>query len=191
MRPERAFVAERVAAQHCAELLRRGPEPGELLPLFARAGERFARQLAQGLAALSGGDLPSVDCKPVREADMAELTRQIAPLAANSLLGAGVSGAPLLASLQADAVLRMVDKAFGGKGEAPGHRHPAESPSSSGRNRNHRWNRRMGCRRYRVSMKMVSDLGIETPPVSMPSFAIARSGAQRASCGGSNLYVEG
>lgn len=120
MRPERAFVAERVAAQHCAELLRRGPEPGELLPLFARAGERFARQLAQGLAALSGGDLPSVDCKPVREADMAELTRQIAPLAANSLLGAGVSGAPLLASLQADAVLRMVDKAFGGKGEAPG-----------------------------------------------------------------------
>ena len=29
------------------------------------------------------------------------------------------------------------------------------------------------------------------PPVSMPSFAIARSGVQRASCGGSNLYVEG
>ena len=119
MRPERAFVAERAAAQHCAELLRRGPEPGELLPLFARAGERFARQLAQGLQALSGGDAPTVGLRPVREASMAELTKAIAPLAANSLLGAGLSGAPLLASLQAEAVLQLVDKAFGGKGEAP------------------------------------------------------------------------
>ncbi len=119
MRPERAFVAERAAAQHCAELLRRGPEPGELLPLFAKAGERFARQLAQGLAALTGGDAPTVGCQPVRECDMAELGAKIAPLAANSLLGAGLSAMPLLASLQAEAVLRLVDKAFGGKGEAP------------------------------------------------------------------------
>lgn len=119
MRPERAFVAERAAAQHCAELLRRGPEPGELLPLFAKAGERFARQLAQGLAALTGGDAPTVGCQPVRETDMAELSAKVAPLAANSLLGAGLSAMPLLTSLQAEAVLRLVDKAFGGKGEAP------------------------------------------------------------------------
>ncbi len=38
---------------------------------------------------------------------------------------------------------------------------------------------------------MPAELAELAPPVSMPSFAIARSGAQRASCGGSNLYVEG
>ena len=119
MRPERAFVAERVAAQHCAELLRRGPEPAELLPLFAKAGERFAREFAQGLAAMTGGEAPSVTPRVVRESTMAELLESAPPLAANSLLAAGASGAPLLAALQAEAVLRMVDKAFGGKGDAP------------------------------------------------------------------------
>lgn len=119
MKPQRDFVAERAAAQHCAELLRRGPEPAELLPLFAKAGERFARQLAQGLLAVAGGEAPAVECQPVRETTMADLAGTIAPLAANALLGAGIGAAPLLASLQAEAVLRLVDKAFGGKGEAP------------------------------------------------------------------------
>lgn len=119
MRPERTFVAERAAAQHCPQLLRRGPEVAELLPLFAKAGERLARLLAQGLAELAGGEAPALECQPVRETQMAELTRAAAPLAANSLLSAGITGAPLLASLQAEAVLRLVDKAFGGKGEAP------------------------------------------------------------------------
>ena len=64
MKPQRAFVAERAAAQHCAQLLRRGPEPAELLPQLDRLGDRFARQLAEGLARLklvldaSGGAKP-------------------------------------------------------------------------------------------------------------------------------------
>lgn len=119
MRPERSFVAERAAAQHCAELLRRGPEPTELMALFAKAGDRFARQFAQGLVALTGGEAPSVTPRGVRECTMAELAQATPALSANSLLAAGANDAPLLAMVQADAVLRMVDKAFGGKGDAP------------------------------------------------------------------------
>lgn len=119
MKPQRAFVAERAAAQHCAELLRRGPEPAELLPQLARLGDRFARQLAEGLARLGGGEAPLITPQPVREDSFADLAKGIGPLAANSLLVAGPAGAPLLASLDAGAVLRLVDKAFGGRGEAP------------------------------------------------------------------------
>jgi flagellar motor switch protein FliM len=50
---------------------------------------------------------------------MAELAADIAPLAANSLHTAGSPDLPLLASVEAEAVLRMVDRAFGGRGDAP------------------------------------------------------------------------
>lgn len=119
MKPQRAFVAERAAAQHCAQLLRRGPEPADLLPQLARLGDRFARQLAEGLARLGGGEAPLITQQAVREESFADLARAIGPLAANSLLVAGPAAAPLLASLDAGAVLRLVDKAFGGRGEAP------------------------------------------------------------------------
>ena len=119
MKPQRAFVAERAAAQHCAQLLRRGPEPADLLPQLARLGDRFARQLAEGLARLGGGEAPLITPQAVREESFADLARAIGPLAANSLLVAGPAAAPLLASLDAGAVLRLVDKAFGGRGEAP------------------------------------------------------------------------
>lgn len=49
-------------------------------------------------------------------------------------------------------------------------------------------------RRYDSASTMSLELAERVelaPPVSLPSFAIARSGVQRASCGGSNWYVEG
>lgn len=119
MKPQHAFIAERAAAQHCAELLPRGPEPAELLQQLTRLGGRLARQLAEGLTALGGGEAPAITPKPVRETRFAELATEIGTLAANSLLAAGVTAAPLLVSLDAGAVLRLVDKAFGGRGEAP------------------------------------------------------------------------
>ena len=117
MKPDHAFIAERVAAQHCAELLRRGPEPLALLPMLERLGERLARLLAPALAPLCGGEAPSITALPPRELGAAELTEQIGPLAANSLLLVGAQDAPLLASVEAKAVLRLVDRAFGGRGE--------------------------------------------------------------------------
>lgn len=120
MKPERAFVAERVAAQHCAELLRCGPEPAELLPALHRLGERFARQLAPALATLLGIEEPAITPLAPLEQGEAELVEAIGNLAANSLLASPAPGVTLLASVDGLAMLRLVDRAFGGKGEAGG-----------------------------------------------------------------------
>jgi flagellar motor switch protein FliM len=119
MKPERAFKAERALAAHCPELLRKGPSPDELLPLLGRMGERLARRLAGALAPLLGGEAPGVSCSSPREGDLAMLRSGVATLAANSLFGVGPGAAPLLVSIEAEPVLRIVDTAFGGKGEAP------------------------------------------------------------------------
>lgn len=120
MKPERTFIAERAAAHHCAELLRRGPEPAELLPAFQRLGEKFARQLAPALTALLGGDEPAVTPLTPLEQSEIELVGAVGSLAANSLLATAAPGVTLLASVDGHAMLRLVDRAFGGKGEAAG-----------------------------------------------------------------------
>lgn len=120
MKPERAFVAERVIAQHCPELLRSREEPAvPLLPALARLSDGIARTLSNALASLSAGEPPLVRSAAARECTLAELRQGIAPLAANSLLALGSPDMPALASLDAEAVLRMVDRAFGGRGDAP------------------------------------------------------------------------
>jgi flagellar motor switch protein FliM len=119
MKPERAFIAERIVAQHCPELLRPNVAPMPVMPALSRLGDGVARALSLGLASLAAGDPPLVRCTAPRECTMAELAREIAPLAANALLAAGSAELPLLASIDAAAVLRMVDRAFGGRGDAP------------------------------------------------------------------------
>ena len=122
MKPQRSFIAERPLAQHCAELMRQdagGAAPLDVLPSLARAGDRLVRILAPNLAPLLGGIAPVITPGAPTEADLAALTAQIPALAANCLLAAGASAVPLLASVDAAAVLRIVDRTFGGKGQAP------------------------------------------------------------------------
>lgn len=119
MRPERTFVAERVAAQHCAELLRRGPEPADLLPLLGRMGERLGGQLVCALAPLCGEASVTCAVQTPRETHEAELGEALGSLAATVLLSTGVPGVSLLASLDGGAALALVDRAFGGPGQAP------------------------------------------------------------------------
>lgn len=130
MNSEHAFVAERAAAQHCAQLLRRGPEPADLLPALARAGERFARALAPALAGLIGGEAPTVTALAPSELRENELAGELGALAANSLLAPAAPGVTLLASIDGAAVLRLVDRAYGGKGDAAGPL-PAQFPLSA------------------------------------------------------------
>ncbi|MEY4953441.1 MAG: hypothetical protein RL299_1865 [Pseudomonadota bacterium] len=120
MKPERAFVAERVAAQHCAELLRSGLNPADLLPALQRLGEKFARQLAPALAALLGGDEPAVTSLAPLEQNGTELVEAVGALAANSLLTGAAPGVTMLTSVDGTAMLRLVDRAFGGRGETSG-----------------------------------------------------------------------
>lgn len=125
MKPERALIAERPLAEHCPELLRTGPAPAEFLPLLGRMGERLARRLAGVLAPMMGGEAPIVRCQPAREGTLETLAAAaMSPLAANSLLTLGHAGTPnarhpALLTIDAEPVLRIVDRAFGGKGDAP------------------------------------------------------------------------
>jgi len=119
VKPNHAFVAERSAAQHCAELLRPTPEPAALLPVLDRTCERFAKELAMMLAAFCSGEAPAVSAMPLRDCSEPELVAEIGPLAANYLLSSGVPGLNLLVSIEARAMLRMVDRAFGGSGQIP------------------------------------------------------------------------
>lgn len=132
MKPERAFIAERPLAQHCPELLRAsatGSAPAELLPALGLAGAKLARLFAAALSPLIGGQELVVTAAAPREIAAADLTKEMAPLAANSLLASG--SAALLASFDAGAVLRMIDRAFGGKGLTPAPM-PAIFPASAG-----------------------------------------------------------
>ena len=130
MNTEHTFVAERAAAQHCAELLRRGPEPGDMLPALGRAGERLARALAPALSDLIGGEAPTVTALPPSELRESELAAELGALAANILLAPAAAGVNLLASIEGGAVLRLVDRAYGGKGE-PGGPLPHSFPLSA------------------------------------------------------------
>ena len=119
MIPQRQFIAERPLAAHCPELLKQGPGPAELLPLLKRMGDRLARRLSGALAPLLGGEAPLVSCNDPRETTMESLHYSIAQLAGNSVFSVGNPGSPMLVSIEAEPVLRIVDRAFGGKGEAP------------------------------------------------------------------------
>lgn len=120
MNTQHDFVAERAAAQHCAELVRSGPAPADLIPALDRAGERIARLLAPALGGLLGAEGPAISVAPVEQIGTEELVAEIGTLAANSLLGSTGSGLTLLASVDGSAMLRLVDRAFGGRGEMSG-----------------------------------------------------------------------
>lgn len=118
MNTHHSFVAERRAAQHCAELLNRLPDSAALMPALARSGERLAWLLAPAFGTLLGGDDPEVTVAAPIETDMTGLAEIVGPLAASSLLGAGRPGVNILVSVDGEAMLRLVDRAFGGRGEA-------------------------------------------------------------------------
>ena len=120
MKPQHEFIAERALAQHCPELVRAVPLPAELLPMLAHCGDALAKALGPLLAPLLGGEAPAVSAEAPQLTGSNALAEQIAPLAANSLMAAGADSAPLLVSIEAAAILRLVDRAFGGKGAVNG-----------------------------------------------------------------------
>jgi flagellar motor switch protein FliM len=123
VKPEKTLKAERIAAQHCAELVRAAPGPDELSALLGAVGERLARALVPALATFVGGKGLTCKAKPARRSDLDDLTMFSPDLMAHLLLGLGTGHGderlPMLAMLDAAAVLRIVDRTFGGRGEAP------------------------------------------------------------------------
>lgn len=117
MKPERPLVAQRPLARHSEALLRPAPAAAELLPVLARAGDQLARKLRLALAPLHGGEAAAVECSPPREVNAGHFAPE--GLVSISLLAAIADGQPVLAVVEGDTVLRLLDRAFGGPGEAP------------------------------------------------------------------------
>jgi flagellar motor switch protein FliM len=115
---QHSFVAERRAAQHCAELLNRLPDSAALMPALMRSGERLGRLLVPAFTSLLGGEEPEIVVTAPLEAGFDELSEMVGSLAANSLFATSRPGLNLLASVDGEAMLRLVDRAFGGRGEA-------------------------------------------------------------------------
>jgi len=134
MKPEREFVAERVVARHCTQLLRPGPGQPELVAALVRTADKLARELAGALSVLLGGEEPLVECgRPERTTYSDYATMQVMGhrnLGAYTLYGAGQDNDRILGMVAGEAVLRLVDRAFGGAGVAPADL-PRELPLSA------------------------------------------------------------
>jgi flagellar motor switch protein FliM len=117
MRQDFAFVAQRTLASHSPALLRPGPADADLIEALRQAAARLARALRGALARLCGGEVPEVTIEPPQDLAFADFARD--GLTAYSLYSAAPSGERVLSAIDAAAVLRLVDRAFGGPGEAP------------------------------------------------------------------------
>jgi flagellar motor switch protein FliM len=93
-----------------------------------QAAARLSRALRGALARLGGGEAADVAIAPPYQVAFADFPRD--GLTAYSLYSAAPSGERLLSAIDAEAVLRLVDRAFGGPGEAP-HPLPRELPMSA------------------------------------------------------------
>lgn len=106
-------------AGHCAELLGTGPSIEELVRPLARLGETLARTLPAGLAHIAGTEPPVVRIGIPVQATLDAIAGDDAALAAHALMGLGPKRLPLLATFEAAPVLRLLDRAFGGRGVVP------------------------------------------------------------------------
>ncbi|MBB3938554.1 flagellar motor switch protein FliM [Novosphingobium fluoreni] len=120
MRPDHSFIVDRVAAQHCAELLGpTTPSVAELAPSLALLSGRLALAFAGGLARLSGTEEPSVRPDAPRTLLASQLGHEAPDLASYAVLGIGPERHQVLLTCAADPVFRLVDRAFGGRGVVP------------------------------------------------------------------------
>lgn len=118
MKPLTTLHAERPLARHCPELLGEGPGAPELLPALTSVADRLARALSTELAVMCAGSPPVVTPSPARETNGKSLAGQSLPLAAHCAFSLG-GDAHLLATFEGSAVLRMLDRTFGGMGRVP------------------------------------------------------------------------
>ena len=120
MKPQRTFVADRMAAQHCAELLGpTTPAMSDLAPSLALLSGRLAMSIASGLGRLSSSETPFVSAEPPRAATAAELAGEAPALASYAVMGIGPERHRVLLTIAAAPVFRLVDRAFGGRGTVP------------------------------------------------------------------------
>ncbi|MGY6550548.1 MAG: FliM/FliN family flagellar motor C-terminal domain-containing protein [Erythrobacter sp.] len=117
MRMAHDFVAARHVAQHCAELVARGPRPEEREALVNGWRRALAQHLAELLGALLAGERIEAEVGAPEILKGADVLARIGPVAANSLLRCGDdTGGAVLLSLDHATALALAEKSFGGEG---------------------------------------------------------------------------
>ncbi|WP_420381483.1 FliM/FliN family flagellar motor switch protein [Novosphingobium sp.] len=122
------FVAERALARHSPALMRPGPAEAEVLAALGAASARLVRTLPGALSRLCGVELLKVGIAPPQDMTLADFASE--NLCSYSLYSASTVGERLLSAIDAEAVLRLVDRAFGGPGDVP-RPMPRELPMSA------------------------------------------------------------
>jgi len=116
MRMSHDFAPARLVAQHCTELVARGPRPEEREALVQAWRRDLARHLAADLSALLSGDRLSVEIASPEWLSGGDILAQIGPVAANSLLRCGSASVTVLLSFDHANALALADRSFGGDG---------------------------------------------------------------------------
>lgn len=125
MRMDHDFAAARIAAQHCAELVARGPRPEEREAQITAWRRDLAGHLAASIGALFSGDQITAQVHLPEWLTGKEVLARIGPVAANSLLRCGAAGignagddaaAGVLLSLDHATALALAERSFGGEG---------------------------------------------------------------------------
>jgi len=119
MKSEHAFIVERPVANHCPDLFAPEQPTPDLGGVLDRFGERLAKPLGLGLARLVGCEPLQVEPRSPQDGTMERLAENTATPAACFLMQAGDDSAQFLVTMDAEAVLKLVDRTFGGRGEAP------------------------------------------------------------------------
>lgn len=111
-----AFAPARIAAQHCPELIRRGPRPEERAALLLAWRRDLGRQLADDMGGLLSGDRLDVRVEEPETLNGNEVFTRIGPVAANSLLRCGAVRETALLSFDFATAIALTDRSFGGDG---------------------------------------------------------------------------
>jgi flagellar motor switch protein FliM len=120
MRMAHDFAPARAAAQHCAELIARGPRPEERAAMVAAWRRDLARALADDLSPLLSGDRLEVSILEPEALTGAQALAKVGEIAANCLLRCGASGETALLSFDFATALALTDRSFGGEGKVTG-----------------------------------------------------------------------
>ncbi len=119
MKQDFAFSAARALARHSPALVRPGPGEAELVGAITPATARLARSLRSGLTPFCGGQVPEIAIDPPRLQTLAEFADQPRAIWSSYALTGATDGALVLSAVSLETALRLVDRAFGGPGDAP------------------------------------------------------------------------
>ncbi len=118
MKPNHDFVAERVLAQHCQELLPPALPPRDLLAEYSALARDIAAELAESMAGVASGGALSISCGvPGRLTTTAFINRSDCQTA-HCVIDVPDAGG-ILFSVSHGTALALTDRAYGGTGEVP------------------------------------------------------------------------